>query len=103
MMLGEIFQNINKLGLSCTKLRASLNLPGFDYYHLDLPIWLINLILALCFCSFGNFGVVSLVWFGRFGLLGLIWFVWLDRFCLVGVVWYVLFGRFGRFGLVLSF
>ena len=36
---------LNMLGKSCAKLRASLNLSGFDY-HLDLLNWLLNSILV---------------------------------------------------------
>ena len=38
------------------------------------------------FCSFGNFGFISLVSFGRFGLVG---FVWYGRSALVGLIWKV--------------
>ena len=37
----------SKLGLSCAKLRASLNFSGLDYilvyFSLDLPVWVMNL------------------------------------------------------------
>ena len=55
---------INKQGLSCAKLRASLGLPFFDKY--------LVLLLLTDMVLFRMFGLVCLVWFG------LVWF---------GLVW----------------
>ena len=55
---------LNKLGLSCAKLRASFDLFGFDsllahnYQRLDL---LIDLILKLGICCSLRFGLVGLI------------------------------------------
>ena len=71
----------------------------------NLPI--MNLILALWLCSYGNFGFISLVSFGRFRFRfeGLVWFgrsgsislISFGRFRFVGLVW---FGRSDLVGLV---
>ena len=103
----------NKLGLSCAKLRATLDLPCFNQ-NLDNHdiVYICQLFHCCNFCQFlgglvwlGRIVWVDLFWLLWFGLISLVWsvwfdwFGWFDRFSLMSLIWIVWLVWFGGFGL----